>query len=91
MSFSSDSCTLFCCHMVIFLNLTDTGMSAASMDITETFRPDDISKTDFFDFVTAPDSIEIGLNDRNATDASSITLDPPLQGYDQVRFGHKWK
>lgn len=25
------------------------------MDISETFRPEDLSKTDFFDFVTAPD------------------------------------
>lgn len=30
-------------------------MSSTSMDISETFRPEDLSKTDFFDFVTAPD------------------------------------
>lgn len=38
-------------------------MSSTGMDITESFRPEDISKTDFFDFVTAPDmGIGLGVN-----------------------------
>lgn len=75
--------------MVIYLDLSETGMSVASMDITETFRPEDISKTDFFDFVTAPDPIEIGITDRSASDTNGLSLDPPLQGYDQVHLGIK--
>ncbi|XP_037950888.1 transcription factor Sp1-like [Teleopsis dalmanni] len=35
-------------------------MSSTGMDITESFRPEDLSKTDFFDFVTAPD-MDIGI------------------------------
>lgn len=56
-------------------------MSSTSMDITETFRPEDLSKTDFFDFVTAPD-LGIGV-DRPGGDVNG-TNDQPLQGYDQV-------
>ncbi|XP_046803869.1 myb-like protein Q [Lucilia cuprina] len=38
-------------------------MSSTGMDISESFRPEDISKTDFFDFVTAPDmGIGLGVN-----------------------------
>lgn len=59
-------------------------MSSGSMDITESFRPEDISKTDFFDFVTTPDSIGIGINDRVTGDANGVGLDAPLQGFDQV-------
>lgn len=72
--------------MVIQLDaLNDTIMSTGtSMDITETFRPDDITKTDFFDFVTANDSIGIGINDRVAGDVNGSNLDTPLQGFDQV-------
>lgn len=51
------------------------------MDITESFRPEDISKTDFFDFVTTPD---IGINDRVSGDTNGVGLDAPLQGFDQV-------
>lgn len=54
------------------------------MDITESFRPEDISKTDFFDFVTTPDSIGIGINDRVTGDTNGVGLDAPLQGFDQV-------
>lgn len=61
--------------------------STRGMDITESFRPEDLSKTDFFDFVTAP---EIGMGvDRptggNGTnDSSGNQNDQPLQGFDQV-------
>lgn len=64
--------------------------AASSMDISETFRPEDLSKTDFFDFVTAPD---MGINvvdiDRPPSrDALKITNGnnehQPLQGFDQV-------
>lgn len=51
------------------------------MDITDTFRPEDLPKTDFFDFVTT-DAIGIGIGDRQGMSADS--LDPPLQGFDQV-------
>lgn len=56
------------------------------MDITESFRPEDISKTDFFDFVTTPDSIGIGINDRVTGDTNGVGLDAPLQGFDQVIY-----
>lgn len=64
-------------------------MSSTSMDISETFRPEDLSKTDFFDFVTAPDmGIGIGVvGDRPpGSNETNGTSDQPLQGYDQVRI-----
>lgn len=71
-------------HMVIHLSPSSDNMSSGSMDITESFRPEDISKTDFFDFVTTPDSIGIGINDRVTGDTNGVGLDAPLQGFDQV-------
>lgn len=71
--------------MVIQLSALQETMSTGSMDITETFRTDDITKTDFFDFVTAPDTIGIGINDRVTSDTNGNNLDAPLQGFDQVR------
>lgn len=71
--------------MVVQLNAIQEIMSTGSMDITETFRTDDITKTDFFDFVTAPDTIGIGLNDRVTSDTNGNNLDAPLQGFDQVK------
>lgn len=71
--------------MVIQLKALQETMSTGSMDITETFRTDDITKTDFFDFVTAPDTIGIGINDRVTSDTNGNNLDAPLQGFDQVR------
>lgn len=59
-------------------------MSTGSMDITEAYRTDDITKTDFFDFVAAPDTIGIGINDRVTTDTNGTNIDAPLQGFDQV-------
>lgn len=70
--------------MVIRLSPLSDTMSSGSMDITESFRPEDISKTDFFDFVTTPDSIGIGINDRVTGDTNGVGLDAPLQGFDQV-------
>lgn len=74
--------------MVIHLSILNEIMSTGSMDITESFRPEDISKTDFFDFVTTPDSIGIGINDRVASDTNGGSLDTPLQGFDQVIFNN---
>lgn len=71
--------------MVVQLNALNETMSTGSMDITETFRTEDITKTDFFDFVTAPDTIGIGINDRVTTDTNGSNLDAPLQGFDQVK------
>lgn len=70
--------------MVVQLDALNETMSTGSMDITETFRTDDITKTDFFDFVTAPDTIGIGINDRVTSDTNGSNLDAPLQGFDQV-------
>lgn len=70
--------------MVIQSEFLQETMSTGSMDITETFRTDDITKTDFFDFVTAPDTIGIGINDRVTSDSNGNNIDAPLQGFDQV-------
>lgn len=70
--------------MVVQLNALNANMSTG-MDITEAYRTDDITKTDFFDFVTAPDTIGIGINDRVTSDTNGTNIDAPLQGFDQVR------
>lgn len=70
--------------MIIELSELNEYMPSTSMDLTESFRPEDLSKTDFFDFVTTPDCIGVGISDRPATDTNGIGADPPLQGYDQV-------
>lgn len=73
----------------------DATSSSNSMDITESFRPEDLSKTDFFDFVTAPDLGGIattgggsgGAGGGGADSCSSgvgNNSEQPLQGYDQV-------
>ncbi|XP_055857007.1 ichor [Episyrphus balteatus] len=67
---------------------SDEMSSTTSMDISETFRPEDLSKTDFFDFVTAPDmgiGIGVGHDDRppGTSDTNGTTNDPALDGYDQ--------
>ena len=64
-------------------------MSSTSMDISETFRPEDLSKTDFFDFVTAPDIGIGGIGGHDgrppgSNDTNGSAGDPALQGYDQV-------
>ena len=62
--------------------------SASSMDLSESFRPEDLSKTDFFDFVSAPQE-QRGLTTQNIPSASSnvnTSNDQPLQGFDQVSF-----
>lgn len=55
--------------------------SARGMDISESFRPEDLSKTDFFDFVTAaaPE-----MSTGNAGTEATAVNDQPLQGFDQV-------
>ena len=60
------------------------------MDISESFRPEDLSKTDFFDFVTAPDMgvnvVDIDRTERDAMKLSDGNNDhQPLQGFDQVK------
>ncbi|XP_055923489.1 probable basic-leucine zipper transcription factor D [Eupeodes corollae] len=72
---------------------SDEMSSTTSMDISETFRPEDLSKTDFFDFVTAPDmGIGIGVgHDRppGTSDTNGTTNDPALDGYDQFWSSEK--
>lgn len=66
--------------------LLPAGMSSTSMDIAETFRPEDLSKTDFFDFVTAPD-LGITIDRPPAAGSEGSTngsAEQALQGYDQV-------
>lgn len=58
--------------------------SATSMDISESFRPEDLSKTDFFDFVSAPPEPEGNQATQNSNNANSNNNDQPLQGFDQV-------
>lgn len=67
--------------MLPILNITDEIMtSSATMDISGSFRPEDLSKTDFFDFVSAPPEVE----NEPATQSSTISEQQPLQGFDQV-------
>lgn len=56
--------------------------SATSMDISESFRAEDLSKTDFFDFVSAPPEQDGNHATPNTINTSSN--DQPLQGFDQV-------
>ena len=63
--------------------------SASSMDLSESFRPEDLSKTDFFDFVSAPQEQRGSLTTQNIPSASSnvnTSNDQPLQGFDQVSY-----
>ncbi|XP_070492198.1 uncharacterized protein [Chironomus tepperi] len=71
----------------IFNNGSDEMTSATSMDISESFRPEDLSKTDFFDFVTAPPEQEQesnqGTQSGNNVNSNSNNDQQPLQGFDQ--------
>lgn len=59
--------------------------AARGMDITESFRPEDLSKTDFFDFVTAAAAAAPEMGTGNTTGNEPNTgNDQPLQGFDQV-------
>lgn len=53
------------------------------MDISESFRPEDLSKTDFFDFVSAPPEQEGNQATHNSSNVNNNN-DQPLQGFDQV-------
>ena len=64
-------------------------MSSTSMDITESFRPEDLSKTDFFDFVTTAPELGITLDRPSGNETQNNTNDQPLQGYDQVSCEQK--
>jgi hypothetical protein len=70
----------------LFNNGLDEMTSATSMDISETFRPEDLSKTDFFDFVSAPPEQENnqGTPSGNNVNSNSNNDQQPLQGFDQV-------
>lgn len=72
----------------LFTNGSDEMTSATSMDISESFRPEDLSKTDFFDFVTAPPEQEQesnqGTQSGNNVNSNSNNDQQPLQGFDQV-------
>lgn len=72
----------------LFNNGSDEMTSATSMDISESFRPEDLSKTDFFDFVTAPPEQEQesnqGTQSGNNVNSNSNNDQQPLQGFDQV-------
>lgn len=68
-------------------NIRNMSFSTQSMDISGAFRPEDLSKTDFFDFVTSPDvAMESDKNHTN-NDGTSDTTQQPLQGFDQVITG----
>lgn len=73
--------------MLPILNITDTMTSSATrMDISESFRPEDLSKTDFFDFVSAPQPPLTDVQDTTNQTSQDISADhQPLQGFDQVR------
>lgn len=75
----------------IFNNGSDSEMtSATSMDISESFRPEDLSKTDFFDFVSAPPEQENNQGSQNGNNVNSSNNDQqPLQGFDQVSYKKK--
>lgn len=57
--------------------------SATSMDISESFRPEDLSKTDFFDFVSAPPEQESNQGAQSVNNSNN-NEQQPLQGFDQV-------
>lgn len=61
--------------------------SATSMDISESFRPEDLSKTDFFDFVSGPPEQENNQGSHN--NSNNTNNDQPLQGFDQVSYNKK--
>lgn len=61
--------------------------SVSSMDITDSFRPEDLSKTDFFDFVSPPQQ-EISESTKNSITVMAKSNEQPLQGFDQVSVSH---
>lgn len=68
----------------IFTITDEMTSSATSMDISESFRPEDLSKTDFFDFVSAPPPEQEGNQATQISNNVSNNNDQPLQGFDQV-------
>lgn len=76
-------------HSILVANDVPTDVMSSSaargMDITESFRPEDLSKTDFFDFVTAAAAApEMGTGNASGNEPNTGN-DQPLQGFDQVR------
>jgi hypothetical protein len=69
-------------YMLPIFDITDEMTSAAKMDISESFHPEDLAKTDFFDFVSAPPSEQEG--NQATQNNSNSNNDQPLQGFDQV-------
>lgn len=75
----------------IFNNGSDNEMtSATSMDISESFRPEDLSKTDFFDFVSAPPEQESNQGAQSVNNSNNNNEQQPLQGFDQVSVCAKY-
>lgn len=72
--------------MLPIFDITDEMTSSATkMDISESFHPEDLAKTDFFDFVSAPPPEQDGNQaTQNSNNGNSINNDQPLQGFDQV-------
>lgn len=70
--------------MLPIFDITDEMTSAAKMDISESFHPEDLAKTDFFDFVSAPPSEQEG--NQGTQNNNNSSNDQPLQGFDQVSW-----
>lgn len=72
--------------MLPIFEITDEMTSSATkMDISESFHPEDLAKTDFFDFVSAPPPEQDGNQaTQNSNNGNSNNNDQPLQGFDQV-------
>uniref|UniRef100_A0A336MF83 CSON014546 protein n=1 Tax=Culicoides sonorensis TaxID=179676 RepID=A0A336MF83_CULSO len=72
-------------HSILIANDVSPDVMSSSarggMDISESFRPEDLSKTDFFDFVTAG-APEMGTGNTTGNEPSTGN-DQPLQGFDQ--------
>lgn len=60
--------------------------SVSSMDISDSFRPEDLSKTDFFDFVSPPQQDISETTKNNSITVMGKGNEQPLQGFDQVRL-----
>jgi hypothetical protein len=69
---------------------TATGVSARfkNMDIGDTFREEDLSKTDFFDFVTSPPAVPTTMGEGEASVARVGVNQPPatLERFEQVSY-----
>lgn len=60
-------------------------LSAQNIDISESFRPEELSRTDFFDFVSGSETT-MTTNLSQADNEDTIEAAQPLQGFDQVNL-----